>query len=463
MSSPDSSAPAVAVPSSVSASSQKADHKEQELNRKNRALERRAAEKARLDELLPELLVDNAVRESERLIREGDLVIIWESNLKYVPLVIKRNAILSNRYGNFPHNSMIGLPFGSRVYSQKKSKFSNSMSPGGFVVLLKPTPELWTNALTHRTQILYLADISLICLLLNLQPGFTVVESGTGSGSLSTSLARSIAGPPNGHLHTFEFNIERVEKAKEDFKTLKIDHLISVYHRDVCGLGFPDIDGGVDAIFLDLPSPWSCLDSCARILRTGGRLCSFSPCIEQVQRACAKLAELGFTDIRTYECLDRTYEVSRQNFAKIHQRKTIGRNTGNNDRKRALDQEEGEDESEKKAKIEQDGEAEDDQQEAEAEEAEPAAMEDSAPADANPTTTASSSAPVKSDADLNRELFESLPTLPSNMLCTRSFLQMRGHTGFLTIAQYVREDNNSSSAAEPAQQPPTTTSASSAQ
>lgn len=43
----------------------------------------------------------------------------------------------------------------------------------GFVYLLFPTSELWTQALRHRTQILYVADISLITLFLELRPGMT--------------------------------------------------------------------------------------------------------------------------------------------------------------------------------------------------------------------------------------------------------------------------------------------------
>ena len=58
---------------------------------------------------------------------------------------------------------------------------------------------------------------------------------------------------------------------------------------------------------------------CAYVLRyicfptlmqdSGGQLCSFSPCIEQVQRTATKLEQSGFDDIQVIECLQRTYEV----------------------------------------------------------------------------------------------------------------------------------------------------------
>lgn len=56
------------------------------------------------------------------------------------------------------------------------------------------------------------ADISLVVSFLELQPGSVVLEAGTGSGSLTTCLARAIA--PTGHVHTFEFHEPRATAAR---------------------------------------------------------------------------------------------------------------------------------------------------------------------------------------------------------------------------------------------------------
>ena len=81
-----------------------------------------------------------------------------------------------------------------------------------WVTVLHPTPELWTLTLPHRTQIVYSTDASIVIMELGLRPGSKVVEAGTGSGSLTHCLARSVA--PDGHVFTFDFHQQRVKMAK---------------------------------------------------------------------------------------------------------------------------------------------------------------------------------------------------------------------------------------------------------
>ena len=104
-----------------------------------------------------------------------------------------------------------------------------------------------------RTQILYSTDISMVTLQLELAPGKVVLESGTGSGSLSHSLIRTVA--PSGHLYTFDFHAERVEKARTEFAEHGLSDMVTATHRDVCSEGF-GLENKADAVFLDLPHPW---------------------------------------------------------------------------------------------------------------------------------------------------------------------------------------------------------------
>ncbi|TQE02982.1 hypothetical protein C1H46_011346 [Malus baccata] len=232
-----------------------------------------------------------------RCISDGDLVIVYEKYDTMKAVEVCAGSVLGNRFGVFKHSDWIGKQFGSKVLSSK----------GGFVYLLAPTPELWTLVLSHRTQILYTADISFVIMFLELVPGCLVLESGTGSGSLTTSLARAVA--PTGHVYTFDFHEQRAVSAREDFEKTGLSNLVTVGVRDIQGEGFPDeFSGRADSVFLDLPQPWLAIPSAAKMLKQDGVLCSFSPCIEQVQRA-SETMRSSFTDIRTFEILLRTYEV----------------------------------------------------------------------------------------------------------------------------------------------------------
>ncbi|KAL8292158.1 hypothetical protein RQP46_001624 [Phenoliferia psychrophenolica] len=217
----------------------------------------------------------------------GDLVIVYSNRDQIDALTVTAGKTLQSRFGSFKHDLMVGVPWGT--------KFSSS-NGRGFVYLLKPTPELWTLALPHRTQILYLPDIAFITSFLDIKAGSKVIEAGTGSGSFSHSLVRTVG--KTGKVYSFEFHEDRFNKAKEEFSAHGLDEIIQIKHQNVYRDGFEVVDL-VDSVFLDVPAPWEALAHAKTALRKDlqSRICCFSPCIEQVIRTVSSLTDLGFSDI----------------------------------------------------------------------------------------------------------------------------------------------------------------------
>ena len=231
----------------------------------------------------------------EEVIKEGDPVILYFSitNIVLVPS-ISSDGTTHNGCGFFNHSDMIGKPFGSKIHPRLNSELPRP------VHVLKVTPELFTLSIPHRTQIIYHADISAILMGLDVLPGSLIAEAGTGSASLSYSFAHTIA--PDGRLYTFEIDPVRAEQNRQLLTQVTGEGVVKLEQRDVIKSGFPD-NLSVDAVFLDLPSPWLAIANAHKILKENGRICTFSPSIEQVSKNVQALSENGFHEIRTIEVM----------------------------------------------------------------------------------------------------------------------------------------------------------------
>lgn len=232
------------------------------------------------------------------------------------------------------------------------------MASTGFVHLLPPTPEIWTSSLPHRTQVVYTPDYSYILHRIRARPGSVLIEAGAGSGSFTHAAARAVfngyptqEGPsgrrPRGKVWTYEFHGQRFHKLTEEIREHGLEGVIEITHKDVCQDGF-SIEAtpsavNATAIFLDLPAPWLALkhlnrtsipsDSALNLSSVGTSprrneassesssvldpkssiyLCTFSPCIEQVQRTISTLRKLGWHDIETVELSAKRLETKRE-------------------------------------------------------------------------------------------------------------------------------------------------------
>lgn len=221
----------------------------------------------------------------------------------------------------------------------------------GFCHLLYPTPETWTASLPHRTQVVYTPDYSYILHRLRVRPGGTIIEAGAGSGSFTHASARAIFNgypsiesqiqpqpqPPSkkhrrfGKVCSFEFHAQRAGRIREEVQQHGLDGTVHVNHRDVYADGFllgdnPETRTSpkANAIFLDLPAPWLALHHLTRNPTPGTQspldpsspvyICTFSPCLEQVQRTISALRQQGWLSIEMVEVNHHRIEVRRERY-----------------------------------------------------------------------------------------------------------------------------------------------------
>ncbi|TYJ56186.1 hypothetical protein B9479_003030 [Cryptococcus floricola] len=368
-------------------------------------------------------------------IEVGDVVILYMARDNLSAITVQPGEYLHNKYGRYAHDAFIGQKFGSKVHSPPPHS--------GYLHLLRPTPELWTLSLPHRTQILYLPDISYITMRLQVRVGGKVIEAGTGSGSMTHSLSRSVG--PSGQVLSFEYHRPRFETALEEFESHDLRN-VRLQHRNVCKDGFGDAQG-VEAIFLDLPAPWEAIPHAIKTLRTDTvtRICCFSPCIEQVTRTVTCLREFNFQEISTQEVLLRTHELVTfpDNAQYLHSISSVVGNLKEQElrkEERRIVQIKTARENNRKAKVDEAGEGTLAEGEATSKRKLEAVAEDTSPAIAE-----SLEAP-----DLSGFWKEPVP-LPSSVI-TKPSTEMKGHTSYLTFALLYPESIRADIAAQVAKE-----------
>ncbi len=237
--------------------------------------------------------------------RAGDVAIIQERYNRVFQIELEESGKLDTRYGRYHHDELLGRAPGVR-WAAAKHQVSGSATCAGFMHALRLGPVCWGTSVSHRTQIVHAHDAALIVLRLGLAPGAHVVEAGVGSAALSAQIGWAVA--PNGRVSAFEFHAERAAAARSALAVAKVP--VTVRECDVLESGFVGVgDGQVDAVFLDLPRPEDVVDEAERVLVDGGRVCCFSPCVEQVQRTCANLRAGKWHSIVSITAPVRTYET----------------------------------------------------------------------------------------------------------------------------------------------------------
>jgi tRNA (adenine57-N1/adenine58-N1)-methyltransferase len=231
----------------------------------------------------------------QEMIQDGSLVYIFlDAKRTWIRKVKAGDSFHSNK-GIISFDDIIGRPYGIKVQSHSGVVFQ----------IHRPSLADIQISLGRNTQIIYPKDAGTILIETGIGAGSRVAESGTGSGALTYVLANAVGS--DGHVYTYEIRDDMYEGAKKNLERHAAMDRITMYHKDILG-GISETD--LDAVVLDLATPWEVVDIAHKALKPSHFIASYSPTIEQVMKTCKALSETGkWGMLKTLEIFEREIMV----------------------------------------------------------------------------------------------------------------------------------------------------------
>ncbi len=230
------------------------------------------------------------------LISEGDDIFLYLDRKRTYLVRVEAEKSFHTHKGYIQLGDLIGKEYGTRIVSSMNIEF----------VALKPTLRDNIFKSSRRTQISYPKDIALIIMYSGIGPGSRVVEAGTGTGALTSAIAHYIK--PAGRVYTYELRQEFQKNAKKNLERAGLLDYVELKEGDITE-GIEEKD--LDAVILDMATPWMVVPHAYTALKGSGVLVSFSPTIDQVVKVVEALTDYGFVCIETVETLIRFMQVVR--------------------------------------------------------------------------------------------------------------------------------------------------------
>ena len=234
----------------------------------------------------------------------GDRVLLVDNKKRRHLVTLEVGGQFHTHAGVVAHDDLIGRPDGTTVHTTRNAR----------LVAVRPTLAEYVLEMPRGAQVIYPKDLGPILVLADVFPGARILESGVGSGALTTALLRAIG--PSGHVTGYEIRDDFAKRALSNVHGfLGTDVPLSVEVRDVYE-GIEERE--LDRIMLDLPEPWRVVKHALEALRPGGILLAYLPTILQVGRLREELANAPFGMVETLEVLQRTWHVEGQSIRPDH-------------------------------------------------------------------------------------------------------------------------------------------------
>ena len=230
------------------------------------------------------------------LIAEGEDIFLYLDRKRTYLVRVEAEKSFHTHKGYIQLGDLIGKEYGTRIASSMDIEF----------VALKPNIRDYIFKTKRRTQISYPKDISLIIMYSGIGSGSRVVEAGTGTGALTSAIAHYIK--PAGRVYTYELRQEFAKNAQKNLERAGLLDYVELKDGDITE-GIEEKD--LDAVILDMATPWLVVPHAYDALKGSGVLVSFSPTIDQVVKVVEALTEYGFVCVETVETLMRFMQVVR--------------------------------------------------------------------------------------------------------------------------------------------------------
>jgi tRNA (adenine57-N1/adenine58-N1)-methyltransferase len=140
-------------------------------------------------------------------------------------------------------------------------------------------------------------DLGLIIGHTGISEGDRVLDAGTGTGVLASAMARAGA-----TVTTYEVNAEFAEVARENMELAGVADRVDVRAGDVT----EHLDGPeFDVVTLDTADADTVVERAPDLLVPGGFVAVYSPFVEDTRAVVETAREVGLSDIRTFETIQR--------------------------------------------------------------------------------------------------------------------------------------------------------------
>jgi len=233
---------------------------------------------------------------TQPIINEGDHILLYLNRKRTYLVKVEKGKSFHTHKGFIQLDNLVWREYGTRIKSNTGTEF----------IALRPQLRDYIFKSQRKTQITYPKDVALIVIFSGIGPGSQVIEAGTGTGALTSALAHYVR--PNGHVYSYEIRPEFIETAQKNLQKANLLDYAELKNKDIT-MGIDETD--IDAVVLDMATPWLVITHAYNALKGSGTLVSFSPTIDQVVKTVEALEENGYVDIETIECIMRRMQVER--------------------------------------------------------------------------------------------------------------------------------------------------------